>query len=201
MASKTGICNMALSHLGVGKNIANLDTDKGEEASVCRVFFETARDATLRDFAWPFANKSAALGLVEANPNDEWQYSYRYPSDCLKFIRIPSGTRNDTRQSRVPYKVSKDDAGKLLFTDMVDADGEYTVRITDPVFFTEDFVLALSLRIAAYIAPRITGGDPFKMGARAMQMYLVELSVARASALNEEQSEEDPQSEFIRARE
>jgi hypothetical protein len=200
MASNTEICNMALSHLGIGKTLSAVETDRGEEASTCRVFFETARDATLRDFAWPFATKIAALGLVESDPNDEWAYSYRFPTDCLKLRRMLSGVRNDSRQSRSPTKIAKDTAGKLIFSDEVDAQAEYTVRVSDPAFFTDDFILALSLRVASYIAPRVTGGDPFKMGERAMRMYLQEISVAKASALNEEQSEEDPESEFITAR-
>src|SRR5688572_11149621 len=111
MASETEIANLALSHLGVGKEIANLETERSQEAVACRRFYDTARDATLRDFSWPFATKIAVLGLIEADPNDEWDYSYRYPSDCLQLRRILSGVRNDTRDSRVPFKLAHDDSG------------------------------------------------------------------------------------------
>lgn len=201
MASTTEICNLALSHIGVGKEISNIDTDKGQEASTCRRFFETCRDATLGDFAWPFANTRAALGLIAEQPNDEWAFSYAYPSDCVRPLRIISGIRNDTRQSRVPYKQVYSSATRLIYTDEEDAFLEYTARVDDPVLYPADFTLALSFRLAVYIAPRLTGGDPFKMGERAMRMYLDQISMAKASALNENQVEEDPQSEFIRARE
>lgn len=201
MASNTEICNIALSHVGVGKSIANLDTEQSQEAVVCRVFFETVRDAVLRDFAWPFASRTVAVGLIEEDPNDEWDYSYRYPTDCLSIRRVLSGVRNDTHQSRVPYKIAQDDDGRLIYCDTEDAEIEYTVRAEDPELYSPDFVMALSFRLAFYIAPRLTGGDPFGLGSRALKMYEYEISKAKASAANEEQYDNLPESEFIRTRE
>jgi hypothetical protein len=200
MASSTEIANLALSHLGVGSEISDLDMERSQEALACRRFYSTARNATLRDFPWPFATKIAALGLIEEDPNDEWGYSYQYPSDCLDAIRILSGIRNDNRQSRVPYKLANGDSGQVIFTDQEDAELEYTKLETDTSRYPPDFVLALSLRLAAYIAPRLTGGDPFKVGTRAFQMYEAELNRAKASGTEENQAEEDPESELIRAR-
>lgn len=201
MASTTEICNFALSHLGIGKRISNVETDVTAEAKVCRIFFEPSRDKVLRDFPWPFATKILALGEIEESPNDEWGFSYRYPSDCLAFRRILSGTRNDTRQSQIPYRIAQDAAGKIIFTDREEAQGEYTVRTEDPAIYPPDFVLALSFLIAAYIAPAISAGDPFKLGARAAQFYEYEIDKAKANAANEVQPEEDVQSEFVRGRE
>ncbi len=200
MASEVEIANLALSHLGIGKEIALL-TEKSEEAAACRRFYTTLRDASQRDFPWPFCTKIIAVGLVEADPNDEWSFSYRYPSDCMKMRRILSGTRNDNRQTRVPYRVISDSDGQLILTDKEDAEIEYTVKITNPERFSVDFIHFLSLRLAAMIAPRLTRGDPFKMGARALQLYEFECSKARATAVNEQQDEENPQSEFISGRE
>lgn len=200
MASATEICNLALSHLGVGKEIANIDTEQSEEASACRRFYESARDATLRDFNWPFATRYEELGLIEEDPNDEWDYSYRYPTNCLRIRKILSGIRNDTRQSRVPYQIAQDDAGRILFTDQEDACIVYTRKETDPDKYTSDFVLAFSFRLANYIAPRLTAGDPFGLGKRALEMYSYEISVAAANAMNEQQDEELVDSELIRAR-
>ena len=199
--SVTAICNMALSHLGVGTEIADLETESGEEAAACRRFYVVARDAVLRDFPWPFATKMATLALIETDPNDEWAYSYRYPTDSLSVRRIISGVRNDTRQSRVPYKIGQDSSGLLIYTDTEDAEMEYTVRMTDPSRYPPDFTTALSFLLASYIAPRLTAGDPFKMGNRAVEFYNVSIEKAQALAENEEQPEEAPDSEFIRGRE
>lgn len=200
MASPEEICNLALSHIGVGKEIASLDSEKSQEAMACRRVFEPARIATLRDFGWPFATKFVDLGLVKENPTSEWSFSYQYPSDCLHFRKILSGTRNDNRQSRVPYRIVYGASGQEIYTDCEDAEAEYTVDVKDTGRFPQDFVMALSFRIAFLVAPRLTAGDPFKLGDRARTLYDVEVSRAKATAANEEQEEEDPDSEFIRAR-
>jgi hypothetical protein len=74
------ICNLALSHVGVSTEIANLDTERSKEAQACRRFYEPTREEVLRAFAWPFATRFVDLQLVEEEPNDEWAYSYRYPA-------------------------------------------------------------------------------------------------------------------------
>jgi hypothetical protein len=201
MASSTEICNMALSHLGVGKEINNLTTESSEEAGACRRFYDMAQDRVLRAANWPFATKIIALNLIEEDPNDEWEYSYRYPNDCIFFRKILSGTRNETRQSRVPYRVAYDSTGRIIFTDTENAEAEYTLRVTDPDKYPPDFTMAFSLLLAHLIAPRLTAGDPFKMGERAFKLYQMEIDTAKANSFNEEQPEQEPSSELERARE
>ncbi len=200
-SSTTEISNLAISHLGIGKEIANLETERSAEAQACRRFFAVARDTTLRDFAWPFATKINELGLVEEDPNNEWAFSYRYPTDCLMLRRILSGVRTDTHQSRVPYRVTRDASGLLIYTDMEDAELEYTIKETDVSRYPADFVMAMSFLLASYVAPRLTAGDPFKLGDRSLGLYVAELSKARTMALNEEQADQTPDAEMIRARE
>lgn len=192
---------MALSHLGAGKAIANLDTENSEAASACRTFYDIAVEATLRDFDWPFATKIRALALIEEDPNDEWAYSYRYPTDCLKFRRILSGQRLDTRDTRAPYRIAQDASGSLIYTDESEVSAEYTLNMTDPSFYPADFVIVLSYRLAAYIAPRVAGADPVKKGEDALKKYFFELGVAQANASKEEQPDKEPDSEFVRVRE
>lgn len=200
MASSTEICNLALGHLGLGKSITSLETEQSEEANSCRRFYDIALERSLRDFNWPFAKRLTTLALVEENPNDEYRFAYRYPTQCLKIHRILSGSRNDSRQSRVHFTIGGDAAGQLIYTDQPDAQAWYSFLETDPDKYTPDFTLALSYLIAHYIAPSITGGDPFKVGERAMQQYMLEVARAQNNALLEEQPEEDVQSELIRAR-
>lgn len=200
MASSTEIANMAISHLGIGKEIADLDTEQSQEAAACRRFYETAKVATLSDLDWTFATKEAVLNLIEENPTTEWLYSYRYPSDCINMRRIKSGVRNETQTSRIPYRILKDDAGRILYTDQVEAECEYTQDIDDAGLFPSEFSLAFSFRLASYIAPRITGGDPFKMKGEMIAQYDLELGRAKKKNMNEETQELAPDSEFIRVR-
>lgn len=201
MPSDVAICNLALSNIGVGQEISNLTTERSAEALACRRYFDHVRDLVFRAFPWPFATRIQALALVEEDPNEEWAYSYRYPTDCLMFRKIQSGIRNDTRQTRVPTKIGNDSAGKLIFTNKEDSIAEYTVLVEDPEQYPPDFVSAFSFLLAAHIAPRLTGGDPFKMGDKALAKYQAAIGEAESNAANEEQAEELPESEFIRARE
>lgn len=200
MATQTEICNLSLSHLGSGKEISNLDTDSSEEGSVCRRFFETAKDKVLSDFNWSFATKFRAIALVEEDPTDEWDFSYRVPTDCLKVRRILSGQRTDTRDSRIPYKIGRDDTGLLLFTDFEDAEIEFTMRQDDPAFYPANFTMALSYYLAFLIAPRITAGDPYNLQQRCMQLYSMEIDRAQRNNENEQQPDVEPDSELQRAR-
>jgi hypothetical protein len=201
MASETEIANLALSHLGIGKEISNIDTERSDEANASRRFYQICRDTVLRDFKWPFATKVAELALVEEDPTTEWAYSYTYPTDCLMARRILSGVRNDSRQSRVPYTISYGTASKVIFTDIENAELEYTVKVTDSQRFPDDFVLALSYKLAAVMAPRLTSGDPFKLGVLAANAYDRFIKIAAANSYNEEQQDEVVESEFVRYRE
>lgn len=201
--SKAVIANLALAHIGQGKEVNNIDTENSQAASACRQFFDISVESALRDARWPFATTRRTLALVAADPNDEWNYSYRYPSDCLFVRRILSGLRNDTEASRVVYKIEKESGSDalLIFTDEENAEAEYTIRLDNTSLFPPDFAMALSYRLAVYIAPRLTAGDPFKLRDAAAQLYRAEIAKANASAFNESQPEQPPDAELIRERE
>lgn len=201
LSSTTEIANMAISLLGVGKSIANLDTENSAEARACRIFFENVRDSVLSDYPWGFCTKYATLALVETSPNIEWGFSYRYPSDALQMRRILSGIRNDNQDSRVPYRIAQDSSGLLLFTDQPNAQIEYTVLVEAVEFYPAKFVAALAYRLAASVASRLTTGDPYKREVRCLQFYGQMLSEAQAGDFDEAQPERPPESEFIRGRE
>jgi hypothetical protein len=197
--SEAEICNLALGAIGSSKGIASL-TEASTPARACKLNFAQVRDEVLEAFPWPFATVIDTLGLVATAPNSEWAYSYRYPAGALTFRRILSGTRNDTPQTRVAFKHGQDTSGRLLFTDRADAEGEWTVRITDVARFSPAFVAALAYKLAAAIAPQVTGGDPYKLGLRALQRYAMQIAEAKAAAANEEQPDLPPESETILAR-
>lgn len=200
MASKTEICNMTLSHLGIGSEIANVDTERSSEAQACRRFFDECRNATLEDYNWSFARKFATLNLVEETPIEDWLYSYRYPVDCVRARRILSGSPDESRQDRINFIVGKDSAGRLIYTNQETAELEYTEKVTDPSFYPSAFSLALSFRLAAYCAPRLTKGDPFKLKAEMLVQYELEINRAERNDVNSQQDFEEAESAFIRAR-
>lgn len=213
--SKTGVCNLALFHIGVGKSIANLDTEESAEARACRVFYDDVLEEVLKARHWPFSKKFATLSLVDTDPTSEWKYSYRYPSDCLEIRRIIDDLSNQslldslggTRATilfdgpRIPFVIGQDDQGFLIYTNKETAQIEYTIRVDDIVRWPADFKMAVSALLGFYIAPRLTAGDPFKMGNRCAELYQAKLNNASANAGNEEQQRPNPDSEFIRTRE
>jgi hypothetical protein len=201
MASKTEMANLAISHLGQGKEVANVDTERSSEALTMRRYLPIVIEMFLKDFPYSFCNVTETLDLVETDPTEEWAYSYRVPTDSLKPIRILSGIRNDSRQSRVPYKIVKDSQGELIYTDMEGAQLEYTQFVNDTSRYPIDVFLAMSFLLAGLAAPRLLGEDPFKMGQRAMEMYRHFKGKADAHDANDQQQEEPPDAEAIRARE
>lgn len=201
MASKTDISNMALGHIGVSKTISNVDTDSSKEARAIRTYYEVALQDTLSDLDWPFARSFKTLTLVEEDPTDEWAYSYSYPSDAVKIRKIYSGVRNDTRDSRVPFNIYTGAASKLIYTDQASAKVKYTKEISDTSLFDPTFVLAFSYKLAYYVIPTLSGGDPFKMKREIANDYELHIDRAERNVLNEEQADKEPESSLIRARE
>lgn len=69
--------------------------------------------------------------------------------------------------------------------------------ITD---FPQDFQMAFVFKLAHYMAPSLTGGDPYKVGDRAMMMYNQVIQTAAMHAYNEEQPDQLKPGEFIGVR-
>lgn len=208
------VCNMALRHLGISKVIQAL-TEASQEAKACAAFFENTRDEVLGDYPWPFAMALATPALVAgsatAPATTEWQYSYRLPTDTIRVRRILSGAlRDDTRETRIPFRTAQDASGALLYTDVetqaatatsnATPEIEYTREMDDPSMWPADFAQAVALKLAHYTAPSLTAGDQFKLGARAFALYRGMISSAAANDLNAAGRDIEPDSEFIRAR-
>lgn len=204
----TDIANLAMSHLMQGQSIQDVTSEQSPQANAARVYLPISIGASLRDFAWPFATAYQNLALVTTYPTNQgyynqrpaYLYAYRVPSDCVTVRRISSGSRMDNLYTRVPFTLSSDAGGKLILTDMPNAQIEYTQYPADTSLFQDDFVLALSYKLAELSAARVTGGDPFKLGPQMAAKYNEAVSQARANALNEVEFGEPLDSEFILVR-
>lgn len=201
MTAKTVIANITLGRIGVSKQLSNVDTDTAFEAQQIRTFFDDAVAFTLRDFHWPFATSYVTLALVGGSTtpvNYDWQYSYRYPSDCVNARRIvtPVGRRNPNPPA---FAIGRDATGKLIFTDQSEAQLEYTKLITSVEEFDPIFVSALAWKIGADAAPGLSRIP--NMAKVAMSMFEIDISKARARAANESQQDPEEEAEMTRARE
>lgn len=184
MASKTVIANLALSHLGVGLSIGNIDTEKSEEARACKIFFDVALEMILRKKDWSFARKTQSLSYVGPDPTGQWGAMFRYPSDCLVIRR--SGYPSQPVGTPARYAIGADDDGTLVYAVDKTSFFTYTYRITTTEVFPADFTLALSYLLAFMVAPRLTGGDAANLGPTAFQAYERILGEAAAVSYNEE---------------
>jgi hypothetical protein len=199
MVSVVNIYNQAILHLGTGKTVSSTSDDSAE-ARYCNVFYEQARDELLSAGTWGFATKIADAQLVEEEPNDEWAYSYLYPSDALTIRRVLSGSRRDTRQTEIPFRVMNIGDARVIVTDEQNAQIEYTMRVTDTALFPVWFVASLSLALAAKIAPGLTEGDRFKMKEFVLQLQHRAMQEALSHSFNEEVHDMPPEAESIRER-
>ena len=201
---------MALSHIGVDKEIANFDTESSEEARACRRFFDITRKIVLKETQWSFAREFAALALVDSDLDNGWGYSYRYPAACVDLIKLgyPGVTRTDYAfdfedillMPKVQYTMGKDAHGQLIFCNIIDAYASYTIDQEDTSRFTAGAELAMSYKLASLIVPRLSGGDFFKMKQDLMQYYMIELSNARRDDLLQNSSPCRPASELVKVR-
>ena len=199
MTSSTEMANLALSHCAVSKNIGNLDTSVGPDAEACRRFFDIAMNTFQRDFQYAFATTTVTLGLIREDPDDRYSFEYTYPANCQFAGRLISGLIKDNRQSQFEYKIMRGDSGRVIWTNCEEAELEFQFIETDTGRYQVDFILAFTYKLAELIAPRVTGGDPFKLGNQAKANYQEAKNIAQANAMNEQQEEEEPESEFIRS--
>lgn len=200
MSAVIDICNLALRHITVGKTIASL-TERSAEAIACNALYPQVRDETLRDFEWPFATAVESLALVGTSMAPGWAFTYQYPADC---IRIRQLTNPILCGHRLPldiaYRLRTSGTDTLIDTNLEEASAEYTVRADDPSRYPPDFVQTVALLLASYLAPSITGGDPGKLGARALQLYQWRVAGALTNAANEERRGESRYSDLLSTR-
>ena len=190
------IINMALAHLGQTQLIA-ARSELTNEAIVGDLFYDPAVQYCLEDFAWGFARRYVAVGLVEENPNDDWAFSYRYPSDCVTVRRIVTALgRQDPNPP--PFNIGQDDTGRLIYTSTENAIIEYTKLVTNTAFFPAMFAEAVSWWLAGLMCPGLAKDR--EQAAGAFQMYSLILARAQAKDRNESQDPPELESEAIRAR-
>lgn len=157
MASKTQICNRALTKIGP-KRIADL-TEESEPARVCADVFTTLAQAEIRRHAWSFALKRAILAATVTAPAFGYATAYNLPADCLRLVMIDSAwvfatLREVDTDPLAGYAIE----GRQLLTNHT---GALNVRYVqdlsgDTSAWDASFVEAFACRMAVEIAPSLT---------------------------------------------
>jgi hypothetical protein len=199
--STTFLINQALSLIGVSKQIGDITTELSKEATTARLHWIDDVGATLRAFPWNFATRYARLVLVGGTStvpvNNDWQYSYRMPSDAVFSRRItnPSMVQRRYDETPVDFRVGSDSTGGLIYTNQSPTDDndltpelEYTVR-TDCAALNGDHIFrrALVWRHAASLAPALAKDE--KKQQFCLAMFARTIGEAETAGANEEQKD------------
>ncbi len=152
--SKTEICNLALSDVGI-KQITDFNDDSSAQAIQCRLHYDPTLEALLRSYYWPFAAAREELSQDTVDPVFEWDNQFILPTDFLYLRSIFDDSPG--RKSRRSHAIE----GKRLLTNDNTAQIRYTRMVTDPTEFDPLFVqvfvkqLALKFTSLAGATPKI----------------------------------------------
>lgn len=180
MASEVDICNLALSHFGEQANISSINPPDGSaQAEQAARFYPIARNELLEAHPWTFASKRIALAEL-SNDRTDWAYRYAIPSDCLKPRRVLPDGYADSENDGSPYEWE----GTSLYTNEANATLVYTYLLTDTTKFSALMVVALSWRLAAYLAGPIVKDATGRIQATLGRNADIKLGEARVSNAN-----------------
>lgn len=132
--------------------------------------------------------------------NGDWDYAYRWPSDCLFARRlVPDGGRGRVfNENPIPYRVGRDKNGLLIYTNQVDAVLEYTCIDCDALWADDLFIDAFTWRLCAIVSPALSRVP--NMATTAYALYEHTLARAAAVSTQEHQPEKHGDSEWINGR-
>lgn len=157
MWDKTKIFNLALSALFLQKRISNSETDTSNECLTLNNLWDTSFLTTLQEMDLDSTATTAVLELIETDPNDHWQFAYRYPVNCAFLRRIVSPYVTDDEETAIDRKIQMLNGVKVILTDEQEASAEYIpfdLQIQD---LNAEAVTCISLRLARSAAPLIVG--------------------------------------------
>jgi len=162
-ASVVEILSSALVELGEDR-ITSADQDT-ERARIASEVYETERDALLEEHPWKFATTRAELARLAEVPAFGFAFAFALPTDCLHVL--------DTW----PETHCRVEGGRLL-ADVPAMAVRFVRRVTGPTAMPPTFRAALSARIAAKVAKKITGSSAEKE--RMLALYADRLKTAKS---------------------
>jgi len=156
--SDVSICNMALGHIG-DQRITSLD-DNTEAAKACNAFYAILRDEVTQAYPWNFAITRVNLASTATVPVYEYTNTFNLPTNpwCLRVLEVQDFTERE-------WTVE----GRKLLVNASSVNIRYIKRLENPGDMTPLFASALSLRLAASLAVRLT--EDLKKQAQMWKLY------------------------------
>ncbi len=148
MSDYVTIANMAAARIGTETRISSPDDDRFV-ARTLKTAWDIERQAAIRDGAWNFATRRAALAAV-SDPGlilYPWEYGFEMPADSLRLIEVLD-------QARESYALE----GNLVLANILGPlYVRYLVDVPEPAEWDASFTHAFSLRLAWRCGRRIAG--------------------------------------------
>jgi len=198
--SQVDIVNKALVYLGISEGISSM-SESTTKAQTASLIYDSTLDEVLREHAWGFANVVTTLALLadEVAAGGGWGYLYAYPSQCVRIRRLYSETAS-THPTGVEFEemLSPTTGSRAVAANITPAYASYTYRVKDPNGYDPKFIEVLSLKLAAVLAPTLTGVNRDDI----LNKYLLSISEAKRQDSNERKVDRtiDEVSTYISAR-
>lgn len=170
MASWVQIANAAL--IAIGSEKINDLTESNEAARLCNARYEDVLDAVLEEYPWNCTiTRAVDVAADVTAPDTDYDYRYQLPTVpyCLRLLAVyKDGTALTSWQISGRYVECDEEAPVTL---------KYIGRITDPNQIDPIIREAISARLAAEIAYKLTGSKALAEGQ--WQIYQFKLKKAR----------------------
>lgn len=159
MSTKLEIFNMALAHLGMKSVASTTGTDPSTVAA--NAFYQPSLDDLFREARLPFCTLLAELTTSTATVVG-YDYVYEYPTNAATVWSVFDEGTVDRREQQ-EFEVMLALVGtastetKVVCSNLADAYGEYTYKVTDTSLFDPKFTLAFSYRLASNMAHTLIG--------------------------------------------
>lgn len=177
MSDPVSICNLALGQLGAYR-ISSIENPQTDTEELCALYYPVVRDLLLESRDWSFLIKRVTLDTPNL-PAPDWGFSQAFllPTDVYRVIDVQRTTDTD------PYATNYLNwalEGKRIVCDM---DQVYVRYITRDVFetsYSQQFVMAFAMNLAAYMCIQITENRSLKVDL----MQMAQAALEEAAALD-----------------
>ncbi len=195
------IINLALVNIGnVPITQAQLTANTIPSAIAANLYWEPLRDEVLGEARWSFATTTLALSALDTIDDVVWTSVYSYPTLSVGTIwnvfNVDTVTDKEDQQFEIKYIPSLGVKG--IFTDLEEAYGEYTYKVTDTEIWNDKFNIAFSYRLSASMCMYLTG-DSDKAN-NLMMLYSGIVGEAKRLGFHEKKSKPYRDSGYINAR-
>ena len=200
-SSVVEIWNLGL--VRIGEELVVDEAEDSAQADILRTVWPTQRDRMLEEFDWDFARRYGALTLINDDTElvDGWVLAYEWPQgDLLAFRGIVNPIA--TAVERIPYDVMLRASGNdtKIMSDLGDAIGMWTERITEVERYPASFVYALSFALQAEVVGSINRNSNDQIRASQFLKQASELAKVATAKQAEPRTPEDTSPRSIAAR-